>query len=80
MSDMWTELRFWAQVIGDSKRTVICPPDLESRCKGYVAARGLDGLITVEANPFCPEDRIFVFDTPAIDATLNKSTVRAIHF
>ena len=34
----------------DAKQTVICPPELESRCKGYVEARGLGGLITIEAN------------------------------
>jgi hypothetical protein len=78
MNDMLTEVRFWAQVIGDSRRTVICPPDLESRCKGYVDARGLSGIITVEASPYCPADRIFVFDTPAMDAQLNATTARVI--
>lgn len=65
---MLTEVRFWAQVIGDAKRTVLCPPDLESRCKGYVDARGLSGIITVVASPGCPPDQIFVIDTPAIQA------------
>ena len=68
MSDPMTEIRFWEQVIGDSRRTVICPPDLESRCKGYVAARGLEGIITVMASPYCPADRLFVMDEGAIAA------------
>lgn len=68
MNDMLTEVRFWAQVVGDAKRTVMCPPDLESRCMGYVAARGIEGLITVKASPMVPADRIFVIDEQAIGA------------
>ena len=60
MSDPLTELRFWQQVIGDARRTVLCPPEMESRCKGYVDARGLGGVITVKATPVCPDDRIYV--------------------
>lgn len=73
MSGVLTEVRFWAQVIGDAKRTVICSPDLESRCKGYVEARGLAGLITVQASPYVPDDRIFVVDEQAIGADMARN-------
>lgn len=73
MNDTLTEVRFWAQVIGDAKRTVMCPPDLESRCKGYVAARGLEHLITVQANPYCPGGRLFVIDEQAIQASVTRT-------
>lgn len=58
--DMLTEVRFWSQVIGESRRTVLCPPDLESRCKGYVDARGLGGVITVIPSPHIPDNQILV--------------------
>lgn len=70
--DVLTEVRFWAQVVGDSKRTVLCPPDLESRCMGYVAARGLAHLISIRASPFCPPNRILVMDEQAIEASLAR--------
>lgn len=61
MSDMLTELRFWQIVIDDMRQTVICPPELESRCKGYVGARGLGGIISVIASSACPPNQILVF-------------------
>ena len=75
---MIDEIRFWQQVLTDSERTVICNPDLESRCKGYVAARGLEGVITVEASPACPVDQIFVFDHNALEANLRQVLARPI--
>jgi len=78
MSDVLTEVRFWAQVIGDSRRTVICPPDLESRCKGYVDARGLGGLITVKASPYCPTNQILVVDEQGLAGSMAELLARPI--
>ena len=72
MSDPLTEIRFWQQVIGDSRRTVLCPPEMESRCKGYVDARGLGGVITVVASRACPDDRLYVMDEQALMASVNR--------
>ena len=72
MSDPLTEIRFWQQVIGDSRRTVLCSPDMESHCKGYVDARGLGGLITVVASRACPDDRLYVMDEQALMASVNR--------
>lgn len=74
MSDVLTEVRFWAQVIGDSKRTVMCSPDLESRCKSYVDARGLGGLITVKASPVVPDSQILVIDEQGVEASWRDAT------
>lgn len=73
---MLTEVRFWAQVIGDSKRTVICTPDLESRVKGWVDARDMGALIKVIANPACPPNQIFVIDEQAIEANFQQSITK----
>jgi hypothetical protein len=72
MGDVLTEVRFWAQVLTDAKRTVLCPPEFESRCKGYVNTRGLGHLITVTASPFVPDGCLYVMDEGAIQAELNR--------
>lgn len=73
MNDPLTEVMFWSQVIGDSKRTVLCPPDLESRVKGWVEARGMGGIITVHAAWFVPDNRLYVIDTPSMEAYVEES-------
>lgn len=78
MSDMLTEVRFWAQVIGDVKRTVVCSPEMESRCKGYVDARGLGGLITVKASSGVPDTTLLVIDEGAIAAAVAEAGARPI--
>lgn len=66
------DVRFWLQMVNDSKRTILCPPDLESRVKGMVDAYGLSGTITVHAHPHIPENQMFIMDEQAIQAELNK--------
>lgn len=68
MADVLTEVKFWSQVFGDAKRTILCPPDLESRVKGYIAARGMGGVLTVEASPVCPPEQIIVIDEQGMTA------------
>ena len=72
MGDVLTEARFWAQVIGDSRRTVVCSPENESRCKGWVDARGLAGLIKVVASPLVDDRMLMVIDEQALDAQLEE--------
>ena len=79
MSDELTEVRFWAQVMGDAKRTVICNPEYESRVKGWIEARGMGGLITVQATPVCPIDRTYIVDEQAIQAAFDEVVSRPIH-
>lgn len=74
MGDVLTEVRFWAQVMGDSKRTVMCSPDLESRCKGYVDTRGLGGVITIKASRLIPDNQILVIDEQSIEASWREWT------
>jgi hypothetical protein len=73
MSHILTDVQFWAIVGEIGKRTIICPPDLESRVKGYyIDARGLGGLLKVQASPACPDGKIFVIDEEAAKAELNR--------
>ncbi|MGH9252638.1 MAG: hypothetical protein ACRD0W_24445 [Acidimicrobiales bacterium] len=70
--DMLTEIRFWSQVIGDAKRIILCSPELESRVKSWIDARGMGGVLTVKASRGCPDDRIFIIDQGAMAATMAK--------
>ena len=78
MNDVLTEVRFWRQVMTDAKRTVLCNPDLESRIRGWVDARGLGGLITVTPSPAVPMDRVFVVDEQAVQASFAQLASRPI--
>lgn len=74
-----TELRFWAQVLTDSKRTICCSPDNESRIKCWIAARGLSGLYKVIATPVVPDDQVIVVDEHAIDAASSEAAHKDRH-
>lgn len=76
--DMLSEIKFWQQVMTDAQRTVICSPEMESRCKGFVEARGLAGIITVKASPVVPNDRLIVLDEQALQAANHQAMTRPI--
>lgn len=63
-----TDLRFWDQVCGDARRTVVAHPDKVERLRAAVAEAGLDGMVTVLANPILTPEQAYVIDTPAIEA------------
>jgi hypothetical protein len=68
MSDMLTDIRFWAQIMDDARRTVLCSPDLESRIKGIVDSYGAGGFITVLASPYVPDDKVYIVNEAGIRA------------
>lgn len=67
-------VKFWAQAIEESKRTLVCSPENESRVKSYVDARGLSGLYEVLVTPNVPDDLIVVMDQNAIEASTRQRT------
>jgi len=75
---MFDEIRFWMQVMTDAERTVVCSPELESRCKTWVDARGMGHLITVKVSQTCPDETIFLFDERGIDAEMRKAMLAPI--
>jgi hypothetical protein len=72
-----SDLRFWVQVAKDSERMVVCHPDLESRIKTGLDARGITGMKVV-ANPYCPKDSVYVVDWNALDASARQSLTRSL--
>lgn len=66
--------KFWEQVDGDAKRTVLCEPDRAAEVRALVEERGYDH-ITVLASPACPEGRYLVIDEQALEAA-NRETMQ----
>lgn len=58
--DVLTETLFWSRVIADSRKTVLCNPEHESRIKAWVEARGMAGIIRVQASVSVPLDRMYI--------------------
>ncbi|GAB3166936.1 hypothetical protein GCM10027059_26670 [Myceligenerans halotolerans] len=77
---MLDDVRFWAQVYEDSRRTLIVPPDLESRAVETVKARGLEGIVTVRVSRWLPAGMVFLIDEQAIEAdwrhTMQQCSIR----
>ncbi len=77
MNEPLTEIRFWAQVLGDSRRTVVCSPENESRIKTWVEAANRAHLISVLANRIVPDDQVYVIDEGALEASHRQVMQRA---
>lgn len=68
---MLDEIRFWSQVITDSRRTILCSPENESRIKGWLDAQEF-GLYTVRASQVVPDDVVYVIDEQALEAETSR--------
>lgn len=75
---MLDDIRFWMQVVGDSRRTLLVPPELESRAIEMVKARGLAHIVTVKTSQYLPEGKAYIVDEQAIDAELHRT--RCVRF
>jgi hypothetical protein len=66
-------MAFFAQILGDSRRTFFCEPHRVEELRAVIEQAGLAGLITVIGSPFCPEGAVLVVDSAAIEAS-NRET------
>jgi hypothetical protein len=69
--------RFWAQIRGDAKRTVLCEPHRVAELRAAAEQRGYSDLITIRASPLCPEGKLLVLDDSAMEATWQQAIQRA---
>jgi hypothetical protein len=76
--DPLDELRFAVQVLGDAKRTVICPPGIEAELRQAVEAAGAVGW-TVRGDSWVPEGTAYVIDEQAIEAETRETLQRWRH-
>lgn len=65
--------RFFAQIIGDAKRTVLCEPHRVDEIRGAVDRMGAAGILTVKASKVCPEGKLLVIDEQALEASARQA-------
>lgn len=75
---MLTEIRFYEQVIGDSKRVIYCEPHMATAVQDAVQAHYAGHLFTVRSSPACPEGKLLLVDEQGIEASLNASVQRSM--
>lgn len=68
------DVLFWNQVVQDARRTLLVPPDLESRAIEMVKAHGMAHIITVKVSDVLPDGTVYVVDEQAIAADLARPT------
>ncbi|MFE5958909.1 hypothetical protein [Streptomyces rubiginosohelvolus] len=72
--------RFFAQIIGDAKRTVLCEPHRVDEIRGAVDRMGAAGILTVKASRVCPEGKLLVIDEQAMEASYHQAASKPIRF
>lgn len=72
------DVRFWATVIEEQRRILICPPSMVDAVNRKLAELGVAGLHEVQASPFVPADQILVIDPNAIEASTRQASQRAL--
>lgn len=73
------ELRFMAQTLADSKRTILCEPDREAEIRAIVDQMGLSTVWDVRGSRACPFGKLLVLDENAMQAAFNQTVQRAAH-
>jgi len=77
--DIFSEIRFHAQVHEDTKRTLLCPPGRAEALEAAIERRGMAHLWTVKASPVVPSGQVFVLDEQALEASFRQTVQRAAH-
>ena len=72
------EARFFAQIIGDAKRTVLCEPHQVDEIRGAVDRMGAADILTVKASQICPVGKLLVLDEQAMEASARQAASRPI--
>lgn len=67
------EIRFWHQVLEDSRRTIYCHPDRYDEVRQAVDRLENGHLFTVSASPAMPGDKLAVVDHHALEAGLREA-------
>ncbi|MGW7726172.1 hypothetical protein ACWGJ6_22920 [Streptomyces canus] len=75
---MLTDICFYSQVIGDSKRTILCQPSLVDAVREAVEAHDAGGAYTVRASPACPDGKLLVLDEQAMEASFRQAARRNV--
>ncbi|MEU8623292.1 hypothetical protein [Streptomyces sp. NPDC048669] len=74
------ECRFFTQIIGDAKRTIICEQHRLDEIRKAVDRSDAAGILTVKTSPACPSGQLLVIDEQAAEASFNQVASRPIRF
>lgn len=75
---MLTDIRFYEQIVGDAKRTIICQPSMLDAIREVVEARGVGHVYTVRASLACPDGKLLVLDEQAMEASFQQAAQRGL--
>ena len=70
--------RFWKQIEGDAKRTLLCTVEDAPRVQEAVDRYNAGHVFTVLASPACPQGQIIVMDEAALQASANQALQRSM--
>jgi hypothetical protein len=63
------DVQFWATVIEESRRTLICHPKHEAAIRARADELGVGGMLTVQTSALLPtEDTLILMDEGALQA------------
>lgn len=73
---MLTDICFYEQVVGDSRRTIICPPEFVESIRAAVEQHDAADIYAVRSSPACPDGKLLVMDEQAMEASLQQAAQR----
>ena len=77
---MLIDIRFYEQIAGDAKRTILCQPAMVAAVEEVIAAKGAERLFKVLASPVCPEGKLLIIDEQGLEASFRAAAQRPIRF
>ncbi|MBC9000525.1 hypothetical protein [Micromonospora aurantiaca (nom. illeg.)] len=75
--DAEAEVRFWAQVIEDERRTVYCEPGRVTEVRQLLTEHDMGDQFDVHESPACLPGQILMVDHNALDAAMRQSSQQA---
>lgn len=73
LSEVQTTIRFWRQIMGDAKRTILVQPGLEEKLRAAVLEADLDDIVTIKTSTFVPDNTAYVMDEQALRADMSRT-------
>ncbi|GAA3721667.1 hypothetical protein GCM10022224_103860 [Nonomuraea antimicrobica] len=68
MREPLNDVRFWQQIVGGSKRTVVCSPGQAGAVRTAIERSGAADILSVVASPVVPDGQAYLVDEQAIEA------------
>jgi hypothetical protein len=78
MRRMMDDIRFWDQIQGDAKRTILCLPEQVDAVRAAIDQKDVGHLLTVRSSPLAPEGKFIIIDEQALEASWRQMIQRPI--